>query len=148
VKRTTIAAALALMMTSGAANAFTEQECEKVWSKENWALAKQVPQPDFTCVPITEELWVSLQGATKAQVIKAMKANGRLWEQDKVLHFLSIPNGAINFGIENDKVVRIFGVVDDMPLGVNFIWNQAESFACSDLPGSHYARCNKQEGNQ
>lgn len=43
-----IAAVLALLMTSGAANAFTtEQECEKVWGPEG-AQAKQVPQSDIT----------------------------------------------------------------------------------------------------
>jgi hypothetical protein len=148
MKTKMIGAALALMMTSGVASAFTERECEKVWSKENWALAKQVPQPDFTCVVLTHQLLVSLQGATRAQVIKAMKANGRPWEHDTVLHFLSVPNGAVNFGFENDKVVRIFGSMDDMPGGINFLWNPAQSIACSDLRGSHYARCNKQEGNQ
>jgi hypothetical protein len=83
-----------------------------VWSKEAWAQAKQVPQPDFTCVRITEHLLVSLQGATKAQVIKAMKANGKPFsDKYDILHFLSIPDGPANFTFENDKVVHICGNV-------------------------------------
>jgi hypothetical protein len=146
MKRKLIGAALVLLMGSGAANAFTQQECEKVWSKENWALAKQAARPDFTCVRLTEPFLMSLHGATKAQVIKAMKANGKPSSDPKydTLHFLSITNGAVNFQFENDKAVIIFGVVDDGPGGVNFIWNQAQSFACSDLPGSRYPRCNKE----
>jgi hypothetical protein len=146
MKRKLIGAAIALLMSSGAANAFSEKECEKVWSKENWALAKQVQPPDFTCVTITEQLLLSLHNATKEQVIKTMKANGRPTSKEyDVLHFLSVTNGDVNFQFENDKAVIIFGVVDDAPSGVNFIWNQAQSFACSDLPGSHYARCNKEK---
>lgn len=38
MKRKMIGAALALLISNGMANAFTQQECEKVWSKENWAL--------------------------------------------------------------------------------------------------------------
>ena len=146
IKRKLLGVALALLMTSGAAQAFTQQECEKVWSKENWALSHQKEPPDFTCVSITEQLLMSLHGATKAQVIKAMKANGKPSSNPKydTLHFLSITNGDVNFQFENDKAVIIFGVVDDAPSGVNFIWNPAQSLACSDLPGSRYARCNKE----
>jgi hypothetical protein len=144
MKRTTIAATPALLISNGTANAFTEQECEKVWSKEAWAQAKQVPQPDFTCVRITEHLLVSLQGATKAQVIKAMKANGKPFsDKYDILHFLSIPDGPANFTFENDKVVHIYGNVDSSK---EFSWGNTGPdvpYACSDLSGSRYPRCDK-----
>jgi len=34
-------------------------------------------RPAFTCVPLTDRLLVSLEGASKVEVIKAMKAIGR-----------------------------------------------------------------------
>jgi hypothetical protein len=105
-------------------------------------------RPDFTCVPLTDRLLVSLQGATKAEVIKAMKANGRPVDHDKVLHFVSTADrysGDMNFEIEGDKVVRIFGVVDSAAntSSIKFIWNPAYPDMCSDLPGSRYAECDK-----
>jgi hypothetical protein len=70
-----------------------------------------------------------------------MRANGRSFsDKYDILHFMSIPDGAVNFQFENDKVVHIDGMTDDMG---QFIWTLASSFACSDLPDSHYARCNK-----
>jgi hypothetical protein len=110
-------------------------------------------RPDFTCVPLTDRLLVSLEGATKAQVIKAMKANGRPLgiNEQNVLHFASTApdsccGGDVNFEIENDKVVRIFGIMDGERM-TEFIWNPAyhgpSPNPCSDLPGSRYARCNK-----
>jgi hypothetical protein len=105
-------------------------------------------RPDFTCVPLTDRLLVSLQGATKAEVMKAMKANGRPVDHDKVLHFVSTADrysGDMNFKMEDDKVVLIFGRVDLDNSGHtgDFIWNPAYPHQCSDLPGSNYARCEK-----
>jgi hypothetical protein len=138
-----ITAVLALLMTSGAANAFTtEQECEKVWGPEG-AQAKQVPQSDITCVFLTHEFLVNLEGATKAKVIKAMKANGRLVNTH--LHFITVYTGVVDFTFENDKVVIIHGWGMEGAGGNEFIWNNQEQeiFACSDLPGSDYDRCNR-----
>ena len=135
-----ITAALALLMASGAANAFTtEQECEKLWGQEG-AQAKQVPQSDITCVFLTHEFLVNLEGTTKAKVIKAMKANGRLVGTH--LHFITVYTGVVDFMFENDKVVIIYGRGAD---GDEFIWNNQEQeiFACSDLPNSDYDRCNR-----
>jgi hypothetical protein len=146
---------VALLMSSGVASA---QECEKVWGPEAWALAKQVPQPDFTCVPLTEQLLVSLGGATKAEVIKAMKANGRwLDHNNRLLHFI-VPftdgdGGDVNFTFEGDKVVHILGMLDSDKTNVMdmmFSWGNVTTdprvpFACSDLPGSRYVRCNKEK---
>jgi hypothetical protein len=101
-------------------------------------------RPDFTCVPITERLLVSLEYATKTQVIKAMKADGRPMEIG--LHFVSNAGGyggVVNFKFEGDAAVLISALVDTRagpPMW--FIWNPEYS-PCSDLPGSRYARCNK-----
>jgi hypothetical protein len=149
MKRKLLGAALALMMT-GSAHAFTQAECEKRWPEES--------HDDFTCVHLTEQFWVGLQGATKEQVVKMMKTEGqpgfragidnRIGRSEiapsgdprfDTLHFLSIPDGGISFTFENDRATIIFGWTDDG----QFIWNQANQFACSDLPGGHYARCNK-----
>lgn len=163
MKTTLMTAALALLMTSGAAHAqeFTQQECEKVWSKENWALEYKkckeadpqsscrlfVEPPNYTCVRLTEPFLVGLQGASKAQVIEAMRADG-LPEGHDGLRFLSIPDGGVIFTFKNDRVIIIVA-------GVNagqFIWNpsylplafpQSGETTCSDLPGSRYARCDK-----
>jgi hypothetical protein len=139
MKRKMIGAMLMLLMTSGAANA----TCLETWPPDMKA------RPDFTCVPFTDQLLVSLEGATKAQVIKAMKANGRWLDHDTMLHFVSIADdnqgGDVNFAFKNDKVVRIVGSMDGEHM-IEFIWNPAFHgslpSACSDLPGSHYARCN------
>jgi hypothetical protein len=105
-------------------------------------------------VPLTDRLLVSLEGATKTDVAKAMKAIGRplgKGEED-VLHFVSVADrysGDMNFEIKDDRVVRIFGIVDSGENGptLSFTWNPAYNgplpSACSDLPGSHYAKCDK-----
>jgi hypothetical protein len=108
-------------------------------------------RPDFTCVPLTDRLLVSLEGSTKTEVIKAMKANGRPVDNNKVLHFVSTADrysGDMNFQFENDTVVLIFGVVDsEAGTSMEFVWNPSyhgpAANPCSDLPGSRYARCNK-----
>jgi hypothetical protein len=81
-----------------------------------------------------------------------MKANGRSLaaSEPNVLHFVSTApdvccGGDVSFAIENDKVVRIFGIMDG-ERRTEFIWNPAGPdgfYVCSDLPGSRYARCNK-----
>jgi hypothetical protein len=105
--------------------------------------------PEFTCVPITERLLVSLEHATKAQVIRAMKADGRPIEID--LHFASNAegySGDVNFEFENETVVLIFAMVDtESGPPLEFTWNSNYTGdlpnPCSDLPESRYARCNK-----
>jgi len=69
----TIAIASAFLF-AGAAHA----NCVEAWPPD------MKTRPDFTCVPLTDRLLVSLQGATKAEVIKAMKANGRPVDNNKV----------------------------------------------------------------
>jgi hypothetical protein len=140
MKRKIIGAALALLMTSGAAHAF----CTEEWSVSMGAL---------TCVPLTERLLVSLEGTTKAQVIEAMETEGSWFDENKTLHYMSGAgnhSSMVNFIFEGDKVVRIYADVDidlnppNRPM--NFNWGNTDPgapFACSDLPGSHHARCNK-----
>ena len=116
---------------------------------ETWP-ADMETRPDFTCVPFTDGLLVSLEGATKSELIKTMKAIGRpLPRTAYTLHFVSVadqPNcGDMNFEIEGDRVVRIFGVTDSG----EFLWNSGYhgpgAIPCSDLPDSHYARCNEEK---
>jgi hypothetical protein len=150
MKTKSMLAALALLMTSGAAQA----TCLEMWPPD------MKTRPDITCVSLTDRLLVSLEGATKAEVIKAMKANGRPLSPGKDylanhpaynrLHFLSaadIYSGIVNFSFEGDKVVHIYGTVDfDITSSMEFSWGNTSPdvpFACSDLPGSRYARCNK-----
>jgi hypothetical protein len=116
--------------------------CSEAWPPD------MKTRPDYTCVPLTDRLLVSLQGATKEQVTKAMKANGRLVD-DTVLHFVSVADhfsGDMNFKIEGDRVILIFGMVDgEKGKNMSFTWNPAYQggYACSDLPGSHYKGCDR-----
>jgi hypothetical protein len=103
-------------------------------------------RPGFTCVPLTDHLLVSLQGATTAEVTKAMKANGRTMEIG--LHFNSMADrysGDVNLKFEGDRVVLVTALVDGGDQLMSFSWNPeddgAERSPCSDLPGSHYAKC-------
>lgn len=118
--------------------------CAEVWP------ADMELRPDFTCVPFTDGLLVSLESASKSELIETMKAIGRpLPRKAYTLHFVSVadhPNsGDMNFEIEGDRVVRIFGVTDSG----EFLWNSGYhgpgAIPCSDLPDSHYARCNEEK---
>jgi hypothetical protein len=139
-------AALALLI-SGTVYAGDRWDPSNATCLETWPPDMKT-RPDFTCERITERLLVSLQGATRAQVIKAMKANGRPFDcKYDQLHFTSIPDGVVNFQFENDKVVHIYGWTDTS----EFSWGNTipgVPYACSDLPGSRYARCNKQKRKQ
>jgi hypothetical protein len=115
--------------------------CSEPWPKD---------MPDFTCVPFTDKLLVSLQGATKAQVTKAMKAIGR--PLGPIVHFVSRDDnypGGVDLEFKDDHVVLISGRVDlpGSEKRMSFRWTPAyqgpASMPCSDLPGSHYARCSK-----
>ena len=97
--------------------------CAEAWP------ADMEMRPDFTCVPFTDGLLVSLEGATRSELIKTMKAIGRpLPGKEYTLHFVSVadqPNsGDMNFEIDGDRVVRIFGVTDfgRIPLEQRLSW--------------------------
>jgi hypothetical protein len=115
--------------------------CSEPWPKD---------LPDFTCIPLTDKLLVILQGATKAEVTKAMRAIGR--PLGTIVHFVSRDDnypGGVDLTFEGDRVVLISGRVDppESEKRLWFIWNPAyhgpTSTPCSDLPSSHYGRCNK-----
>jgi hypothetical protein len=117
--------------------------CSEAWPPD------MKTRPDFTCVPLTDRLLVSLEGATRADVTKAMKANGRPVDHDTVLHFVSVADrlsGDMNFKIDGDHVVLIFGIVDgENGKSLSFTWNPSYKggYACSDLPGTRYSGCDK-----
>jgi hypothetical protein len=131
-RRTIVAAAVALLMTSSTAWAI----CLEVFPPDTLKM-----RPEITCVSLTEQLLVSLKGSTKAQVIEAMNANGRM--VDTQLRFVTVYTGDVDFTFENDKVVLIYAWGLDDAGGGDFIWNESTGYTCSDLPGSRYARCNK-----
>jgi hypothetical protein len=113
---------------------------------EAWPPDMMKTRPGFTCVPLTDHLLASLQGATKAEVTKAMKANGRPVEIG--LHFNSVADrysGDVNLKFEGDRVVAVTALVDGGDQLMSFTWNPeydgTERSPCSDLPGSHYAKC-------
>jgi hypothetical protein len=109
------------------------------------------PGKGFTCVPLTNSLLVSLEGASRADVTKAMQDSGRPIEGEDGLHFNSVADrdsGDVNLRFYGDRVELVTASVDrDSGPDVEFIWNPHPDgmppYACSDLPGSHYARCNK-----
>jgi hypothetical protein len=142
--------AIILLSAVAIASDWTSASAQDASCLERWP-PDMATRPDFTCVPFTDRLLVSLQGATKAQLVKAMKANGRMLSRDEpnVLHFVGVADrgGDMNFEISHDRVIRIFGFADigNGDTG-EFVWNPAYHGSapqpCSDLPGSQYARCN------
>jgi hypothetical protein len=62
-------------------------------------------------------------------------------------------SGDLNLKFEGDRVVLVSAMVDGRDEGgklMEFIWNPKvhddppRAYACSDLPGGHYRRCNEQ----
>ena len=104
---------------------------------------------DISCTALTERLLLSLRGASRADVLRAMNAQGRIIPNDG-LHFASNYErgakgfgGDVNFYFENDRIINIVAEVDGPPGGpanIEFIWN-ARVIGCSDFPGSR-RRCN------
>jgi hypothetical protein len=113
---------LQLVLCVTAASVFSPAalaNCEGVWG----------PPPrdrgDITCTPLTDATLVSLEGASRAEVIEVMKATGRPLGpgEEDVLHFVGASDdhsGDVNFAFKNDAVVRIFGFLDT---GDKFVWN-------------------------
>ena len=113
---------------------------------EAWGLNQR---PEITCVPLTDSLLVRLEGVTKAELIRAMKAPGITKVDDgrMILHFVSAADrfsGDMNFELTGDRVSLIFGIVDE---GMQFIWNPRYQGSlpgiCSDLPNSRYPKCGR-----
>jgi hypothetical protein len=106
---------------------------------------------DATCEPLADRLLVSLEGATRAEVSKSMKVIGSqtIGPIVNISSFDENYPGGVDLTFEGDRVVRIFGSVysNDNVKTMWFIWNPEyhgrNPNPCSDLPGSHYARCGK-----
>jgi hypothetical protein len=128
--------------------------CQEVW---NPPIADR---PEITCVSFSEKLVFNLKGATKAQVRKAMNAQGieRNDGGQPILHYASPQDnlcGDANFVFGPDgHVVRMFGFAqsndgDKFGPNMEFIWNPDPERigkpdgngglwtggGCSDLPG-------------
>lgn len=107
---------------------------------------------DISCRALTESFLMSMRGATKAAVMKAMNVKGR--EIEHGLHFLSMysqgqrwGSGDVNFLFDQRGMVSvIFASLDppDSQRGVraDFIWNAVSlPGGCNNLPGTHLQHC-------
>ena len=94
---------------------------------------------------------MSMRGATKAEVVKAMNVEGR--EVDKGIHFISNysrgarwGSGSVNFVFDQTGRVFIIFATIDGPASkghADFIWNKDQRpDGCSDLPGTTMKHCN------
>jgi hypothetical protein len=110
-------------------------------------------RPDISCVPLTEPLLISLEGATRAEVVAAMKAPGLLADNGS-LRFESnyafrtkgdVGSVAVKFGADG-RVDAIDAAVEapHHGQGIRFDWNAAVA-GCSDFPDS-IQRCENIEG--
>lgn len=107
-------------------------------------------RPDISCTALTERLLLSLRGASRADVVRAMNAPGRIIENEG-LHFVSNYDrglrglgGDVSFSFNNGFLSVISAQVDGppgAPSSVEFIWN-AKLSGCSDFPGSK-SPCNR-----
>jgi hypothetical protein len=110
-------------------------------------------RPDISCTQLTEQLLVSLEGATLVQVVEAMNAPG-LPDDGGVLHFVSNYAlrerggvGVVDFRFGTDRRVEAINALVEGQHGqraTRFVWNVVEA-GCSDFPGS-IQRCDNREG--
>ena len=156
IARRTIFAMLLIALIATQAGA----GCEEVWDPPI------ADRPEITCASFSEKLIFGLRGATRAEVRKAMNAQGiERKEGDKILHYVSPQEnlgGDANFAFGPDgRVGRIFGFAqsnegDKFGPTMDFIWNPDPALAgkpdgngglwtggCSDLPGHAWPACNK-----
>jgi uncharacterized protein len=107
---------------------------------------------DISCRALTENFLLTMRGATKSEVVKAMNVVGR--EIDRGLHFLSNysrgerwGSGDVNFLFDQTGRVSIIFAMVDPPNSdgkpAEFIWNKELLPAgCSDLPDTSMKHCN------
>jgi hypothetical protein len=110
-------------------------------------------RPDISCTELTEGLLLSLEGATKAEVLRAMNAPG-VPDNGGVLHFVSnyawrqrSGVGVVDFHFGPDGQVEVINATVDASSGkkgMRFVWN-ATLGSCSDFSGS-IQRCDNHEG--
>jgi hypothetical protein len=121
---------------------------------ECWGDGMDEPgRPDISCTELTERLLLSLERATKAEVLLAMNAPG-VPDNGGVLHFVSnyalrqrSGAGVVDFHFGPDGRVEVISATVDAPSGkegMRFVWN-ATLGSCSDFPGS-IQRCDNHEG--
>ncbi len=101
-------------------------------------------RPDISCVPLTEALLTSLEGATKPQVQHLMNAPGAP-DADGTLRFESNyafrtrgSVGFVNVKFNEGGQVNFVDAAVEAPhhgQGIRFIWNAAVA-GCSDFPDS------------
>jgi hypothetical protein len=108
---------------------------------------------DISCRALTENFLMSMRGATKAEVAKAMNVAGRDIDHNR-LHFLSNysrgqrwGSGIVNFVFDKTGRVSIIFATVDSPTSeskhAEFIWNaELLPAGCSDLPATSMKHCN------
>ena len=120
-----------------------------------WGMGKvdDPTRPDISCENLTEPFLLSLMGASRADVQKAMNAPGRLIPasgDSGGLQFNGFAgkgrgwDGRIDFKFDsNSRVYLIDAVIDGPnrhPSNMQFFWNSFVGGFCSDFPGSR-KRC-------
>jgi hypothetical protein len=118
-----------------------------------WWMANDPSHPELSCTKLAAAALLGLEGASKAQVVKAMGAPG-LPDSGGVLRFESNYafrrrgySGAVAFTFSPDGRVDVIDAAVDAPhqkYGMKFVWN-ADVPGCSDFPGS-IQRCDNVEG--
>jgi hypothetical protein len=108
---------------------------------------------DISCRALTENFLLSMRGATRADVIRAMNVKGR--EISGGLRFLSNysrgakwGSGSVNFTFNNDGRVSVIMASIDPPnmagRSVDFLWNADRlPEGCSDFPATHMRHCDQ-----
>ncbi len=110
-------------------------------------------RPDISCVPLTEPLLLSLEGATRAEVVAAMQAPGAPGDGGS-LHFESNyafrtkgDVGSVDVKFGPDGRANAINAAIEAPhhgQGIHFAWNAAVA-GCSDFPDS-IQRCDNLRG--
>jgi hypothetical protein len=122
-------------------------------TNECWWTTDDPSHPELSCTRLMPALLMSLEGASKAQVLESMGAPGSP-DAGRVLRFESNYafrrrgySGAVAFTFTRDERVAVINAAVDAPhhrFGMKFVWN-AEVPGCSDFPGS-IQRCDNIEG--
>jgi hypothetical protein len=113
---------------------------------------------DISCRALTENFLMSLRGATRAEVLKAMSVQGREIKPGDIndlpgLHFVSNyargarwGSGDVNFWFDEQGRVSIIAASLTAPMAASnydFLWNaKSLPLGCSDLPRSSMKHCN------
>jgi hypothetical protein len=108
-----------------------------------------VTRPDIVCPSLIEAFVMSLKGATRTDVVRAMNGPGVTRGNPDALHFTSNHDyghsgyrGDINFLFRGDTVVQITALAQDVNIepDYEYIWIDGEG-ECSDYPGSQLGPC-------